>query len=133
MFCRVNVRTTSLVNSSTEKNAVARRASSAERYTSTSQVVGSASNPTRRRVGLRNRAAESRRPPREVDAGCTVLVTLRAPGSAVLDAAPRLAPLRIRDALHVRAAVEAVGLRRRPEPDLLEVALVLGVERLAVR
>src|SRR6478735_10276582 len=93
----------------------------------------------RRRIDGAGSAGESR-----TGAAVMVLLVERGGGGDVIRARPPPArrsaaqlapggrPVGIRHALHVGTAVQTRALRRGPEPDLLEVGLVLRVEGVAV-
>ena len=148
----VKVRTTSLVNSSTEKNAVDEQGEQARRSRPrpATASAGRAARPAvaavpdttttaaatrgrQRRHRFRRRRLGGcchRHPPglEPAEAGSRPASVRHEHRLAVAQVAPGLGPLRVRDALDVGATVEAVALRSGPEPDLLEVRLVGRVE-----
>src|SRR5215207_5270571 len=97
------------------------------RYATTSQPTGAASSADTRNQGRRERNVESRRPGPPRGVGSTAVAAMELP----LHLGPALHPLGV-----VRAdrttPVEALLRRSGPVPDLLEVVLVRGVERVAV-
>src|SRR6476661_6959754 len=112
------------VNTSVLQNDESRRTASAPRYTTTSTSIGAASSSNSRSRGCRCRTLDA-----------PVSCTARPPAldASALDLLPGRRPVAVVLAGGVGATVQALGDRRVPVPDLVEVGLVVGVERVAER